>query len=352
VRRDIERVISELLRDNSQLDPEISPCFSSIKSIWIMYGIDMTDISQIDLNLLIALEALLEEKNVSRAARRLSLGQPAMSHNLARLRRLLGDELLVRSAGGMVPTAKAINLEVELRATMRKIRRLFEEQMPFDPSTAQMSFRLGVTDSAEAILVPAVSALLLEKAPGVTLKLIAIDGVDVADGLETGLFDLAIGTFSGGRSYHKQRVIYHEGYKTVFNAALVAIGETMTLNDYRRFPMLVVEGPDGEAVLNALGSLDVWPHIALRTPHLLTVPSIVSQAPMIATVHTQVAQRFAERFNLSVRPLPEEICLAPAKLMLMWHAASDKAPAHQFMRELVAEGLRCLRGKNSSLPPA
>jgi LysR family transcriptional regulator, mexEF-oprN operon transcriptional activator len=335
--------MSELLGENSMLDPEITPCFSSIKSIRSMKEIDLVDIANIDLNLLISMEALLEEKNVSRAARRLSLGQPAMSHNLARLRRLLGDELLVRRAGGMVPTAKAISLEVELRATMRKIRMLFEEQMPFDPSTVQMSFRMGVTDSAEAILVPAVSALLLEQAPGVTLKLVPIDGTDVADGLEMGLFDLAIGTFAGGRSYHKQRVIYHEGYHTVFNAALVAIGDVMTLDDYRRYPMLVVEGPDGEAVLNALDRLEVWPHIALRTPHLLTVPSIVSQAPMIATVHTQVAERFAAHFNLSVRPLPEEICLAPAELMLMWHAASDKAPAHQFMRDLVAEALRCLR---------
>lgn len=327
------------------LDPEAKACFPSFKSILIMDGIDVVDISGIDLNLLISMEALLEEKNVSRAARRLSLGQPAMSHNLARLRRLLGDELLVRSAGSMVPTPKAISLEVELQATMRKIRMLFEEQMPFDPSTAQMSFRMGVTDSAEAILIPAVSALLLEKAPGVTLKLIPIDGVDVADSLEMGAFDLAIGTFAGGRSYHKQRVIYSEGYHTVFNASLVAIGDTMTLDDYRRYPMLVVEGPDGDAVLSAFGHLDVWPHIALRTSHLLTVPSIISQAPMIANVHTQVAERFAEHFDLSVRQLPKELGLEPAKLMMMWHAASDKAPAHRFMRDLVVEGLRCLREK-------
>ncbi|HBF31631.1 LysR family transcriptional regulator, partial [Rhizobium sp.] len=287
--------------------------------------------------------ALLEEKNVSRAARRLSLGQPAMSHNLARLRRLLGDELLVRSAGGMVPTPKAVSLEVELRATMRKIRMLFAEQMPFDPSIAQMTFRIGVTDSAEALLIPTVMALLLKKAPGVSLKLIPIDGVDVADGLEMGVLDLAIGTFAGGRSYHKQRVIYSEGYHTVFNAALVAIGDAMTLDDYRRYSMLAVEGADGDAVLSALGRAGVWPHIALRTPHLLAIPTIVSQAPMIATVHTQVAERFAAYFNLSVRPFPKEIGLAPAKLTLVWHTASDKAPAHRFMRDLVAEALRCLR---------
>ncbi|EKF60204.1 LysR family transcriptional regulator [Agrobacterium albertimagni AOL15] len=310
-----------------------------------MNEIDMIDIGRIDLNLLLSMEALLEERNVSRAARRLSLGQPAMSHNLARLRRLLGDELLVRSAGGMVLTAKAVGLEVELRATMRKIRMLFEEQVPFEPSTAEMTFRLGVTDSAEAILVPAVSALLLEKAPGVTLKLIPTDGIDVADGLETGAFDLAIGTFAAGRSYHKQRVIYHEGYHTIFNASLVAIRETMTLDDYNRHPMLFVEGPEGEALLDALGQRGVWPRIALRTPHLLTVPSIVSQAPMIATVHTQVAERFAKHFDLSARPLPEEIGLASAKLILMWHAVTDKAPAHVFLRDLVAEALRGLREK-------
>ena len=305
----------------------------------------MVDISRIDLNLLIALEALLEEKNVSRAARRLSLGQPAMSHNLARLRHLLGDELLVRSAGGMLPTPKALALEAELRATMRNIRMLFEEQMPFSPSTARMSFRLGVMDSAEAILIPAVAALLLRRAPGITLKLIPIDGIDVAGSLDDGAFDLAIGTFAGGKSYHKQRVIYSEGYHTVFNGTLLAIDQPMALDDYRRFPMLLVEGADGDAVLNAFARLGVEPNIAVRTPHLLTVPSIVSQAPMIANVHTQVATRFAEHFGLSVKALPPELDLAPAKLMMMWHAAGEKAPAHRFMRDLVVEALRELRGK-------
>lgn len=243
----------------------------------------------------------------------------------------------------MLPTPKAINLEAELRVTMRKIRTLFDEQTPFDPATAKVSFGIGVTDSAEAILIPAVSALLLARAPGITLKLFPIDGIDVANSLEMGVFDLAIGTFTGGRSYHRQRVIYSEGYQTVFNPALIEIGDFITLEDYRRYPMLVVEGAEGEAVLGALGRLDIWPHIALRTPHLLTVPSIVSRAPLIANIHTQVAERFAEHFDLSIRPLPGELCLAPAKLMLMWHAASDKAPAHRFMRDLIVEGLRYLR---------
>jgi LysR family transcriptional regulator, mexEF-oprN operon transcriptional activator len=325
------------------IDLEGKACTSSIKLIPLIDRINMNNISNIDLNLLVSMEALLEEKNVSRAARRLSLGQPAMSHNLARLRRLLGDELLVRSAGGMVPTPKASALEAELRATMNKIRMLFAEQLPFDPSTAQMSFRIGVTDIAEAILIPVVTALLLQKAPGIALKLIPIDGIDVASSLDMGVFELAIGTFAGGKSYHKQRVVYSEGYQTVFNPALVAIGESITLDDYRRYPMLVVEGADGDAVLDALGRLGVRPHVALRTPHLLTVPSIVSQAPMIANIHTQVAKRFAEQFDLSVRQLPQELGLAPAKLMLTWHAASDKAPVHRFMRNMVVEGLKCLR---------
>lgn len=309
----------------------------------------MVDISRFDLNLLVALEALLEEKSVSRAARRLSLGQPAMSHNLARLRRLLGDELLVRGAGGMVPTPRALQLAPELRDVLRQLRALFDDQDRFDPASVQQVFRLGVVDSVEAILVPAIVERLLLQAPGIMLQLVPLAGADVSADIEAGRFDLAVGTFTDGRGAHKQRMIYCEGHHTIYNPALVRIDGAISLEDFQRIPMLVVEQTQGaHPLLQALEREGVRPQIAARTWRLQSAPLIVARAPLLATVHTQVAHLYAERFGLVAKPVPQQLALAPARLLMTWHAAHDRAPLHRFMRDLVAGVLDSLRASEMS----
>jgi LysR family transcriptional activator of mexEF-oprN operon len=316
----------------------------SFKSIIRIIKIDMVDISRFDLNLLVALEALLEEKSVSRAARRLSLGQPAMSHNLARLRRLLGDELLVRGVGGMVPTPRALQLAPELRDVLRQLRALFDVQDSFDPASVQQTFRLGVADSVEAILMPAIVERLLVLAPGLVLQLVPITGADVSADIEAGRFDLAVGTFTDGRGAHKQRMIHAEGHHTIYNPALVRIDGAISLEDYQRIPMLVIEQTQGaHPLLQALQREGVRPWVAVRTLRLQSAPMIVARAPLLATVHTQVAQMFAARFGLVAKPVPERLALAPARLLMTWHAVHDRAPLHRFMRDLIAGVLERLR---------
>lgn len=323
--------------------------FESFKSIVRIIKIDMVDISRFDLNLLVALEALLDERSVSRAALRLSLGQPAMSHNLARLRRLLGDELLVRGAGGMVPTPRALQLEPELRDVLRQLRALFDDQARFDPASVQQVFRLGVADSVEAILVPAIVERLLVEAPGVVLQLIPIAGADVSADIEAGRFDLAVGAFTDGRGAHKQRMIHCEGHHSIYNPALVRIDGAISLEDYQRIPMLVVEQTQGpHPLLTALERQGIRPWVAARTWRLQSASLIVARAPLLATVHTQVAHLFAARFGLVAKPVPEQLALAPARLLMMWHAAHDRAPLHRFMRDLLAGVLARLRASGMS----
>ncbi|EHH03578.1 LysR family transcriptional regulator [Agrobacterium tumefaciens CCNWGS0286] len=323
--------------------------FGSIQSISSISKINMTDIAKIDLNLLVSLEALLEEKSVSLAAKRLSVGQPAMSYNLARLRTLLADDLLVRTARGMSPTPKATSMEKDVRDVLRRVRSLLDREVHFDPATAEITFRLGVTDSVEAILVPVMLAMLREQAPGISLKLFPIGRLDVSASLDAATFDLAVGVFADGRNYHKRRVIYDEGFHTIYNPGLVDMQGPVTVANYARWPMLAVEGSGADPVQIELERLGIAPCIAIRTPHLLTVPFILSRVPLIATVHTQVAALFVTSFGLAMRPVPQEFSLASAKLMMMWHSASDNVPVNRWMRSLIATALANTRAKKQNL---
>jgi DNA-binding transcriptional LysR family regulator len=147
-------------------------------------GIDHINLARLDLNLIVALDALLSERGVTRAAARVGLGQSAMSHNLARLRTLFGDELLVRGPEGMRPTPRALALAEPVRAALSQIQALLSRDEAVDPRTAERTFRIGLPDSAEVLLAPALLAHLAAAAPGIHLRLHNIDSSRLLDDLD------------------------------------------------------------------------------------------------------------------------------------------------------------------------
>lgn len=147
-------------------------------------AIDHINLSRLDLNLLVALDALLAERSVTRAAARVGLGQSAMSHNLARLRALFGDELLTRAPEGMRPTPRALALFDPVRVALSQIQALVSRDEAFDPRTAERTFRVGLPDSVEVLAVPALLAHLCEAAPGIHLRLHTVDPSRLLDDLD------------------------------------------------------------------------------------------------------------------------------------------------------------------------
>ena len=147
-------------------------------------SIDDVDLVRADLNLLVHLEALLSERSVTRAAARVGLSQSAMSHNLARLRDLFDDELLTRGPEGLRLTPRALALVDPVGAALRDIRAILMRDTPFDPGTARRTFRLGLPDSMEVLIGPALLEHLREHAPGIQLRLFNIDSATVLDDLD------------------------------------------------------------------------------------------------------------------------------------------------------------------------
>src|SRR6201746_1678854 len=157
-------------------------------------GIDAVNLGRIDLNLLVHLDVLLTERSVTRAASRVGIGQSAMSHNLARLRELFGDELLTRGADGMRLTPRALTLLEPVRTMLAQVETLVSRENAFDPATAVRTFRFGLSDSMEVLIMPALLARMREVAPGIHLRLTDFDRPERCYDQPSDEMDIAIGS--------------------------------------------------------------------------------------------------------------------------------------------------------------
>jgi len=263
-----------------------------------MTSIDHANLSRLDLNLLVAFDALLTERSVTRAAARIGLGQSAVSHNLARLRALFGDELLTRGADGMRPTPRALALADPVRVSLAQIQATVLQRRAFDPSTADRSFRIGLADSIEVAVIP-------------------------------GLLDQ-------GQIHHKRRPLYTDSFLCLFNPERLNLAAPISLEDYLSVPHVLTSLTDDAhgAVDEALAKLKLKRTIALTTPGFLAVPFVVRRAPVITTMPSRLARYFAEAFGLATSPTPIE--LPTFTISLLWHASFDHDPGHVWLRQTVS----------------
>ncbi|MCE4226608.1 LysR family transcriptional regulator [Methylobacterium sp. C25] len=292
------------------------------------------DLAGIDLNLLVALDALLTESSVTRAAAQVGIGQSAMSSSLSRLRKLLGDELLTRLPDGMRLTPRAMALVEPVRTALRQFQGIVLQEDSFDPVTVERSFTLAVP-GVEARVVPRLLAFLGREAPGIRLTLRNFDYGAVLDELDADRIDLAIGVISQGQTHHKVRTLYRFGYLCLFNPALLGVSGPLSLEDYLRFPHIMtgMTGRGPGVIDDALASIDRKRRLMVTTPRFTTVPFHVQAAPLIATMVDKLAVTFAEQLGLGTSPVPLE--LNESSISMLWHSSYDHDPAHRWLREVM-----------------
>lgn len=298
-------------------------------------SIDHIHLSGLDLNLLVALDALLTERNVTRAAERVGVGQSAMSHSLARLREMFGDQLLVRAQGGMRPTPRAMQLADQVRSALAAIQSTIRPDRTFDPATAQRTFAIGLSDHQELALMPALLAHCQKAAPGLRLRVRSTDRFNVLEELDASRLDLAVGSWTDGAHHHKRRLLFEGTFSCIFDRKQVPIRSPISLDDYLAFPHVLAsprEDPHGivDVVLARRG---MQRRVALSTPHFLAVPFVLKTTPVIATLPTQLAQYFARSLRLELSPAPLD--LPTFNIAMLWHASSDMDPAHLWLRRAI-----------------
>ena len=296
------------------------------------------DIKDIDLNLLAVFEALWGEKNVSLAARRIGLSQPAMSAALSRLRGVYKDPLFVRSPQGMVPTHKALSIEKPIREALAIVRTSFQEGEKFEPQDCEKKFQMAMTDWVSLKFLPRLIAILKKKAPSVGVTIYNLTPKQMHDMLLAGDLDLAItGQENYGSGKYQQTLYRAEEYRTIASSQHPKIRNHLSLEDFVAFPHILFS-PQGKGlgdVDRALAKKKLKRKIALRIPYALSIPALIENTDFISTVPRSLAETFSSIAKIRVFMPP--MSLPTHDLVQYWSQENHTNPAHEWFRSLVAE---------------
>lgn len=288
----------------------------------------------LDLNLLAALDALLLERNVTRAAARVGLTQSAMSHKLRRLRELFGDDLLVGGRQGMVPTERALALAGPVRRGLLELHAAVRSTAPFDPATARRDFTIVSSDYADFVILPRVLEHLSRHAPGIGVRMRPPAGA-IQQALEDGSADLVMGMPVEGSGL-KQRAVFDESFVLIIRSghpALAEDGASISLSRYVELGHVLVSANDEPGVVDReLEARGLARRVVLRTPYFVGVPFIVARSELVATVPRALAEEAATLVPLRILPPP--LPLRSFRVVMTWHERSHRDPAHEWLREL------------------
>jgi DNA-binding transcriptional LysR family regulator len=295
------------------------------------------ELGGLNLNLLAALDALLDERNVRRAAERLGVTQSAMSHTLRQLRELFGDPLLVRSGNRMLPTPRAEAVRRPLRQALLQLQAVVGDEAEFVPATAQRRFTLAASDAAAMTVLPVLIARLAAEAPGVDLDVVPVDRAMLPAQLEAGEIDVALAPDGGEAPGVHRQGLYPTEFAVLARADHPGIGPRLTLDAYCRLPhaLVVVTGHGPGLVDVALAQQGRQRRVALRIPYFLAAPVVLMGSDLLLTVPRDAAERFAERFALRVDdpPLP----LPTGMVSMLWHERFARDPALVWLRALLCQ---------------
>ncbi|WP_299626550.1 LysR family transcriptional regulator [Pelagibius sp.] len=299
------------------------------------------DTKDLDLNLLRSLDALLGAESVTGAARRIGISQPAMSAQLARLRQLFGDPLLVASGRRMVPTVRAEALRAPLRALLQDAEGLLREEVAFDPMAAEETFRLGGTDYVHAVLAGGLVDHLHRQAPGIRLAMMPFHSASVWQDLETGRLDAAIVTSFVTLNAAKARLLLRERFVFVQRRGHPRGSQPPDLNAFCALDHILVSPEGGGfvgAVDRALSALGRSRRVLVSLPSFLLAPALIQTSDLVCVFPERLALGCGG--GLEVFPLP--FALAGFDLQMVWHPRRHNDPAHVWFRNEIADYARRL----------
>ncbi len=295
------------------------------------------NLAGIDLNLLVVFDALMVERQVTRAGERIGLSQPATSNALARLRNLTKDELFIRTSGGLQPTPVAIALAAQIQPALSQIQMALSSAQPFDPTTSDRVFNIGMSDYAEFVLLPRLLEQLETTAPHVKIQIKSGDRQHQLSLLDKGDLDLLCGLIPERIAWHEQQLLFREQFVCVCSRDRQFIGDAISLEEYVNASHLLVSVQEDMVgrVDYLLKKQNLKRHIALSIPHFLVAPSILARTNLIATLPARVANEFASSLNLKIWPCP--IPVQGFSVLMRWHQSMRDKNSHIWLRTLIKE---------------
>lgn len=291
----------------------------------------------LDLNLLTVFDAIVAEGNLTRAAQRLRMSQPAMSNALARLRSALDDPLFTRTARGMTPTPRAKLIAVPVRQALDLIRNAVRPSAAFDYRSSDRRFVMAVEDYGEAVIVPRFMDWLSQGAPRLQLEVRPIAGSALSEAQLQGEVDLGVSYFRVRSPEFRSRLLMEESLVSMVRLDHPAIGDTLSLEQYLALSHVILvprtaEGPIIDRVLRKAG---LKRRVALQVPHFLSMPLIVKGTDFVCTLPRRMANVYAEHFRLRVLKTPVDC--PPIPIYLVWHQSLEAEAGHTWLRDAIWE---------------
>jgi DNA-binding transcriptional LysR family regulator len=294
------------------------------------------ELTNFNLNLLLALDALLAERSVTAAARRVRVTPSAMSHSLAELRSLLDDPLLVRSGRAMVLTPRAEALVGPLHKLLVDTERLLGGGPTFDPASATRPFVLAAPDFLGTLLLPALLAVTALEAPGVSFEIVPSTRRGNVWLLETGEIDLALGAIVDEAPGIRRMDLCTEGFLCAVRKGHTRIKGSLGLDAYVETPHMLItlgDDPGPTWIDQALAKLGRRRRVAARVRYFMAAPLVIARSDLLLTGPSMLIRYFADLVPLQVLTPPIELPTYPEEAY--WHERFDEDPAHVWLRGVV-----------------
>lgn len=296
-----------------------------------MSGIAMNNLRRLDINLLLTLDVLLSEHNVTRAAQRLNLSQPSVSVHLAKLRDIFGDPLLLPGPRGMRPTARADELREPLREALEALEKAVAPASAFDPAQATHTWKIAATDYGEStVVLPALSGLR-EQAPGTRLAIIDMLPAQLVKQAEQGVFDLALHISEDAPPELHRRPLFTERYVLAGRVGHPGLKRAPTRKQFCALEHVLVSREGGGffgVTDKALADVGLQRRVVLSVPHFLMAMSVLASTDLVAMLPSRLV-----RGNPALQVVDAPLEVPGYEMAMFWGERSHRDPAHKWLRE-------------------
>lgn len=290
-----------------------------------------------DLNLLPIFVALMEERNVTRAAERVGMTQPALSNALSRLRLMLQDQLFIRERYGIQPTPVALELAPAIADALARLDDAVLGQQGFDPARAERVFTIAPNGYVEFVLVPAIVARLQQVAPGIKLRLTPYGNDLVETGVVSGTTALVLGRIVDPPDNLVVQHLMDESLACAVRADHPTVGDTMTREQFEalRHVNIMPPGRMRAGLFQALAQQQLKRDVAISVTNFFAVAEMVAVTDYCATLPSLICRRLKQDPRLKILPAPVDLGTFPVEMA--WHVRYRQDPAHRWLRGLIAE---------------
>jgi DNA-binding transcriptional LysR family regulator len=294
------------------------------------------NLAAVDLNLLLVFDALMIERNVTRAGNRVCLSQPAVSAALNRLRHLTGDDLFIRRTDGMLPTARALALEEPVRRALQQISSALEPPC-FTPADSERSFHIALNDLGATMIMPHLAARLGSDAPKVDITVEHADGEQALHLLEAGKIDLALGLIDDPGSRFCSEKLYDIPCSCAMRRDHPLLAGALSVKRFVATPQLAIaqDGGMGRIIDRSLDEHRLRRRIAMTMPHFLAGLFVLGHTDLIAVLPDKLIKRFGPAAGIVGVPIP--FATVQIASTLVWNRQTDASPPHDWLRRVLVQ---------------